>query len=112
MSESEIQQEIRVALNKADVRAWRNNIAKLKVKGRWINYGLPGVGGSDLIGLVSKTITQDMVGSKVAVFLAVEVKSKTGKIKPEQQRFIDFIKSKGGIAAVCRSKEEAENLIQ
>jgi hypothetical protein len=112
MTESQIQQEIRVALNKADVRAWRNNIGKFQLGRRWVNYGLPGPGGSDLIGMVSKTITPDMVGSKVAVFLAVEVKSQTGKVKPEQQRFIDFVRSKGGIAGVCRSKEEAENLIQ
>lgn len=112
MTESEIQQEIRVALNKADTRAWRNNIAKFQVKGRWINYGIPSVGGSDLLGFVAKTITPDMVGSRVAIFLAIEVKSKTGKVKPEQQRFIDFVKSKGGIAGVCRSKEEAEELIK
>jgi hypothetical protein len=112
MTESQIQSDIRVALNKADTRAWRNNIAKLNVKGRWIDYGIPGKGGSDLIGCHSITIQPHHVGRKVAVFLAIECKSPNGRIKPEQQRFINFIQDKGGIAGVARSVDEAEEIIR
>jgi hypothetical protein len=112
MTESQIQQEIRIKLNHADTRAWRNNIAKLKVRGRWIDYGIPGKGGSDLIGLHTITIRPDHVGKRMAVFLAVECKSPTGKATPEQSNFIRYIQDAGGIAGVARSADEATNLIK
>ncbi len=112
MTESTIQNEIRAALNTGDTRAWRNNIAKVNVRGRWIDFGIPGKGGSDLIGFHSLRITPDMVGRKVAVFTAIECKSPNGKIKPEQQRFIDFVTASGGIAGVARSAEEARQIIK
>lgn len=115
MKESKIQKDIQIFLNKDQSRVFRNHTGKVQCKrtGQWHVFGIPNSGGgSDLLGFVSKTITPEMVGSKVAVFLAIEVKSKTGKVKPEQQRFIDFINEKGGIAGVARSQEDAKNLIQ
>ena len=111
MNEKSNQQAIQAALNTGCTRAFRNNIAKLQVHGRWINYGIPGPGGSDLIGMHSMTITPEMVGKRVAVFLAVEVKSDTGKPTPAQTGFIKFVQSMGGIAGVARSADEALNLI-
>jgi len=92
-------------------RAWRNNIAKIKVRGRWINYGIPGPGGSDLIGLHSMTIQPHHVGKRVAVFMAIEVKSPTGKPSPDQLAFIDFLTAMGAIAGVARSADEALAII-
>lgn len=111
MTESQIQENIRAALNTGPTRAWRNNIAKLNVRGRWVNFGIPGPGGSDLIGIHTITITPDMVGRKCAVFLALEVKSATGKATADQSAFVHFIASAGGIAGIARSPEEAFNLI-
>jgi hypothetical protein len=111
MTEAEIQMEIMAACNRAETRAWRNNIAKLQVRGRWVQFGIPGVGGSDLLGFHSITITPEMVGRKVAVFLAIECKSKTGKATPEQKNFIEFVKSRGGIAGIARSASEAITII-
>ena len=110
-SEATTSNEIRAVLNTGKTRAFRNNIAKLQVRGQWVNYGIPGSGGSDLIGLHSLTITPAMVGKRVAVFLAVEVKSDTGKATSDQLAFIEFVKAMGGIAGVARSSDEALNLI-
>lgn len=112
MTESEIQSEIIAACNKAETRAWRNNIAKLQVRGRWVNYGIPGVGGSDLIGFHTMTIEPHHVGRKIAVFLAIECKSATGKATPEQQNFIKFISDRGGIAGIAHSATEAVTIIE
>lgn len=112
MTESSIQSEIIAACNKSETRAWRNNIAKLQVRGRWVNFGIPGAGGSDLIGLHTMTIEPHHVGKKVAVFLAIECKSATGKATPEQQNFIKFITERGGIAGIARSATEAIKIIE
>lgn len=111
MTESHIQQQIRIACNTGETRAWRNNIAKLKVRGQWVGFGIPGKGGSDLIGFHTMTIRPEHVGKKVAVFLAIECKSATGKPTPDQVNFINFINAAGGIAGIARSAEEAASLI-
>jgi hypothetical protein len=111
MTESQIQRDIRVQLNQGNTRAWRNNIAKIKVRGQWVNFGIPGVGGSDLIGFHTITITPEHVGNRVAVFLAIECKSATGKPSPAQTNFINFVTSNGGIAGIARSAQEAKQLL-
>tara|TARA_R110000868_G_scaffold271838_1_gene531159 strand:- start:3139 stop:3492 length:354 start_codon:yes stop_codon:yes gene_type:complete len=110
-TENQNSNEIRTVLNTGRTRAFRNNIAKLQVHGRWVNFGIPGAGGSDLIGMHSMTITPAMVGKRVAVFLAVEVKSDEGKPSQDQLAFIEFVQAMGGIAGVARSGDEALNLI-
>jgi hypothetical protein len=57
-------------------------------------------GGSDIIGWTSD-----------GRFLAVEVKTEKGRATKEQLRFIDAVNNSGGIAGVCRSPEEAIQLI-
>jgi hypothetical protein len=110
--ETRIQTAIRNALSAGPTRAWRNNIAKIKVRGRWMDFGIPGKGGSDLIGLHSMTIEPHHVGRKVAVFLAVEVKTETGSPTSAQRRFIEFVESAGGIAGIARSPGDALSLIE
>lgn len=66
------------------------------------------VGSSDLIGWTTTQIN----GVPVAVFTAIEVKTKNGKPSKEQLKFIEAVKNAGGIAGVCRSPREAEELIK
>lgn len=58
------------------------------------------VGSSDIIG-----ITPD------GRFLAVEVKTKTGRATAEQIRFIDAVRRKGGVAGIARSVDDALSLL-
>lgn len=60
-------------------------------------------GGSDTIGWTQR--------DGVAVFTAIEVKSPTGRVRPEQQVFIDQVNAAGGIAGVARSEQEAIDLL-
>lgn len=70
------------------------------------------VGSSDLIGYTTVTITPDMVGTKLSVFTAIEVKSDTGRATDEQKRFIDNVKKAGGFAGVARTPDEALKIIE
>ena len=44
--------------------------------------------------------------------LAIEVKSRTGRMRPGQEEFLQTIRSAGGVAGVCRSVEDAQRLLE
>ncbi len=77
---------------------------------RPFNTGLP-PGFADLFGFVSVTITPEMVGQKVAVFLAMEVKDEA-KASEKQSNFLKAVNDNGGRAGVVRSVEDAVKLIE
>jgi len=110
-SEQTIQQHIRLACSSGNCRLFRNNTGTLKdANGRPVQFGLC-KGSADLIGWTTRTITPDMVGQQVAVFTSIEVKTPTGRIRPEQQAWLDTVQAAGGIAGVARSVEDAQRLI-
>ena len=57
------------------------------------------------------TVTPEMVGQQVAVFLSIEVKTPTGRIRPEQQAWLETVQAAGGIAGVARSVEDALRIV-
>lgn len=44
--------------------------------------------------------------------LAIEVKSRTGRMRPGQEEFLQQIRGAGGVAGVCRSVEDAIKLLE
>lgn len=76
------------------------------VNGRRVQFGLC-PGSSDLIGWRSVTVTPDMIGKPIALFLALEVKTPSGKPTPEQVNFVQAVRKAGGLAGVVRSADEA-----
>lgn len=70
---------------------------------RFQQFGVGGEGGSDLIGWQSITITPEMVGQRVAIFVACEVKKPGGTPSPDQFNFIAQVKAAGGIGIVADS---------
>jgi hypothetical protein len=64
-------------------------------------------GSADLIGWRTVTITPDMVGQQMAIFASIEVKTPTGKLRPEQKQWLTVVQASGGIAGVARSVEDA-----
>lgn len=126
MSEHSIQNTIRNALAgkglifRANVgQAWTGDAKRLPGPGnrvllenaRPFNTGLP-PGFSDLFGLVSVVVTLEMVGQKVAVFTALEVKSGKGKASDKQAAFIKAVNDNGGRAGVVRSAEDAVRVVE
>jgi hypothetical protein len=128
MTEHEIQQRILLACGSGTTRLWRNNVgtgwagqatkitpgniravaAALRPgdvvvrQGRPLHAGLC-VGSSDLIGY------RQVDG--VAQFVALEVKSATGRPTKEQSQFIDHIQAAGGVAGIVRSIDAATTLL-
>lgn len=92
---------MQVNVNKGDVIVYQ---------GRYFVAGLC-VGSSDIIGFKSVTVTPEMVGKTVAIFIANEVKTPTGKISPEQQIFLDVVNNHGGIGFVARSEDDAKKMM-
>lgn len=111
MSEQAIQQRIRLALSRGPVRLWRNNVGRLlDQQGRMVTFGLC-PGSADLIGYTTVTVGPEMVGQRVAVFTAVEVKAPKGRATAEQLAFLEHIRAAGGKAGIARSVEEAEAVL-
>jgi hypothetical protein len=69
-------------------------------------------GGGDLLGWRTVEVTPEMVGQRVAVFTSIEVKTRTGKLRPEQEQWMKVVRAAGGIAGVARSVEDAEALVR
>lgn len=111
MTEQQIQNDIRRECNTGDARLWRNNIGTSITKRGVIHYGIPGKGGSDLIGFKTVTVTPAMIGQKLAIFAAVEVKSPTGRPSTEQIAFIEYVRKCGGLAGIARSADEANQIL-
>ena len=111
VTEQTIQQQIRIACSTGDTRLFRNNTGTLRDQhGRPVQFGLC-KGSADLIGWKRVTVTPEMVGSTVAVFTSIEVKTPTGRLRPEQQQWLDAVQAAGGIAGVARSVEDAQRLL-
>lgn len=113
MRESDIQNLILMALSDAGCKVWRQNVgvgwtgdasrltdgSVLIRNPRPLHAGLCR-GSSDIIGL-----------TPTGQFLAIEVKSKHGRVTPEQENFISRVGQQGGVAGVCRSVDDALRLI-
>jgi hypothetical protein len=125
MTESHTKQSIRLALSNGDVRLFPNNTGTawqgehvirypngdvLVKNARAIKYGLV-VGGSDLVGWKSIIITLAMIGQRIAQFVAVEVKSNTGRPTDEQRAFVLAVRQSGGRAGFARSVPEAREIL-
>lgn len=126
MKELEIQNRIRKALSAmGGVVTFRNNVGKayqgevidvhpdrITLRNhRLISFGLT-EGSSDLIGYTSVTITPDMVGRKVAIFTALEIKQPGRQATPLQRNFIHVVKDAGGRAGVCTDISGAQSIIK
>ena len=99
-TESLIQSKIRVALSQDGHIVFRANVGKVRMAdGRFFDTGLP-KGFSDLFGF-----------RKDGQIFFIEVKNETGKVRPEQEKFIEQMKKRGALAGVARSVEDAMEIV-
>jgi hypothetical protein len=68
-------------------------------------------GFSDLIGWRTVTVTPDMIGKRIAVFCAVEVKTGSVRLTDEQRALLDAVRAAGGVGACVRSVDEAREAV-
>lgn len=119
VKESNIIKEIQLAYSKLHWRLFRNQTGTawqgkaekqrdgsvLIREPRYITFGLT-KGSSDLIGWRPVVITQEMVGTTVAQFAAVEVKSGELRLTPEQKQFLQVVNTMGGYGIKAGSVED------
>ena len=134
MTEATIQAAIRLALGRRpNVRLWRNNRGKawlgpaarlaagqlvlaetgdvLVKRAQLVDFGLID-GASDLIGLTQVVVTPAMIGQRLAVFTALEVKDYRGRASEAQTNFVRFVREFGGRAGIARSPEDAASVVE
>lgn len=100
-AETAIQNRIRIALAALGVRLFRNPVGMAYFSnGSPVHFGLC-VGSSDLIGYTA-----------TGRFIAIEVKTPTGRATDEQLAFIEAVRKVGGIAFIAHSVEEAIALVR
>lgn len=78
---------------------------------RPFDSGLP-KGTSDIFGGSEVVVTPEMVGQKILVLTAIEVKAARGKATENQANFLKAIQSRGGIAGIARSGADAVSLVK
>ena len=107
--ESELVAEALRFLNRIPgVVAWRTNVGAVsadhKGKRRFVRFGFAGL--SDIIGW--KEETENVRGAIVcwARFVAIEIKTDTGKLTPHQVAFLQLVNKSGGIGFVARSCDD------
>ena len=133
MTEANIQAAIRLALGRLPtVKLFRNNRGKawlgpatrlaagqriiaepgdvLVRHAQLVEFGLTD-GASDLIGLTQVVVTPAMVGQRLAVFTALEVKDFRGRASEAQTNFVRFVREFGGRAGIVRSPEDAASMV-
>jgi len=112
MSEFQTLRDIVLACSNRDTRLWHMQAGKFRAlhSDAIIHVGVPGM--SDLFGPRSVTVTQDMVGRRIAVFCAIEVKSPTGRTARNQLDLIHVVENLGGYAGVARSVDEARAILR
>lgn len=112
--ETILQNEIRLAISAQcrDAVIFRNHTGALKDQrtGRLVQFGLA-PGSPDLIGWKMVQITPDMVGQQLAVFCGIEIKTPTGRIRPDQRNWLQRLSAAGGVAGVARSVADALHLL-
>ena len=97
MSETAIMIAIRDAvLTTRRALLWRNNVGRARMGAAWVQFGL-GVGSADLIGVLKPS----------GRGFALEVKTATGRLSPEQIAWHRAWSEAGGFVACVRSVEEA-----
>ena len=99
--EKDIQNAIRLGVNDLAV-TFRANVGKLYTDdGRMIATGLP-KGFPDLFGYRKSD----------GKIIFIEVKTAKGRLRPEQEKFLQTVQKDGCIAGVARSVEDARRIIQ
>lgn len=132
MTEHQTQQKI-LLLGRGENRLWRNNVGTgwsgkaervtpvnfytlgrslqpgdvVVRQGRPLHAGLC-KGSSDVIGFRSIEVGSQ----RIAQFVALEVKTGKGRATEEQRHFLALVERMGGIAAIVRSVEEAEQVLR
>lgn len=103
--ETKIQNRIMMAMSKKGYLCWRNQVGLFKtMDGRTVNIGVKG--SSDLMAIKPIVITPDMVGQTLPIFVAVEVKTATGRQSEPQKKWQAAVEKLGVEYILARSEND------
>lgn len=103
--ETKIQNKIMMAMSKKGWLCWRNQVGLFKtMDGRTVNIGVKG--SSDLMAIKPTVITPNMVGQTLPIFVAVEVKTATGRQSEPQKKWQAAVEKLGVEYILARSESD------
>ena len=95
---NQLTEEIIATLNQLeDVYVWHNQTGAAFRGKRMIRFGCKG--------------SADIIGTVKGKFVALEVKTGTGRQKEDQKKFQEVVEDAGGFYSIVRSREQAIDLI-
>ncbi|MDW8332823.1 MAG: VRR-NUC domain-containing protein [Bacteroidia bacterium] len=110
--EKKVIERVVAAAKKRGVTLMRNPAGVFTLPtGKRVSFGLA-KGAADLIGWTPVVIGPEHVGKKIAVFCAVEVKTKNTAVSGAQKRFLEKVAADGGAAEVFRENQDLQQLIE
>ena len=124
--EDPIQNRTRLLAAQMGLALWRNNSGAYQdIRGQWVRYGLCNdskkvneqIKSSDLIGITPTLVTQEMVGTIVGIFTAVEMKKEGWHLIPSDKRghaqakFHDIVRQHGGFAGFVSDPAQLKGVI-
>ena len=105
--ETKIQNRIMRDMSEKGYLVWRNQVGLFKtLDGRTVNIGIKG--SSDLMAVKPTVITPEMVGQTLAVFVAVEVKTATGRQSEPQKKWQKAVEKLGVKYILARSENDID----
>ncbi len=126
-NETTILHRLALALTNVGARVFRNQVGegwygKARYMGNGPVFGKPivtieyprkltaglCVGSSDLVGWQSIEVTPEMVGRRLAVFLAIETKSDDGRLSDDQKNFLKAVRDAGGVSLLVQGENGIE----
>lgn len=125
MSESAVQQRLRLHGSARGLRLWRNNRGALPdARGVPVRYGLANeskpmdklIKSSDLIGIMPRRVGQQDVGRVFGIFVSVEAKPQGwryggGEREEAQLRWLNLVSSYGGAGCFAQSEADIDTMI-
>jgi len=118
-NETNLQRQIILEATRLNIRLFRNNIvngwtgeSSMSPNGtvlirspRRIACGIPGPGGSDLLGWRT-------LANGTAQFVSIEIKTATGRASQAQLDWLDCVTLAGGLAGIVRSVDDLHALLR
>ncbi|WP_053025774.1 VRR-NUC domain-containing protein [Staphylococcus haemolyticus] len=101
MTEQKIQNDILIEINRRGHRLFRANAGKVITRDNRVIKLLP-KGFPDTFGYRKSD----------GKFIAIEVKTENGRLRPEQKKFRDFAEKQNILYGVARSVEEAIEIVE
>jgi len=113
MNEKNRQAKCRMEASRNRMFLWTNTRGKFQTKdNRWIKYGIGPNGASDEIGFLEVEITQEMVGHKLPILSAIEMKIPGKDAVDNQQDFLDNMDRHNAVTGVAREPEDIPKIIR